>query len=144
MPYELFCVTYNIEVNRGYGVKNLHRFLNLAVIPSYLGIYLEDRHTGIGYQWVFVKCKRNGSFSAWYPKKVQEIPMSQPYFCPENPPAFSQQWFNHPILSVALFRDQVRLRNRESSGKINEFMLCYILLRKSVLTFTFTLSLLML
>ncbi len=33
----------------GYGVKNLHGFLYLAVINFYLAIYLEDGHTNIGY-----------------------------------------------------------------------------------------------
>ena len=35
----------------GYGVKNLHRFLNLAVINFYLAIYLEDGHFNTVYTW---------------------------------------------------------------------------------------------
>ena len=40
--HQLFHATYNIEMNRRYGVKNLHRFLNLAMIDFYLAISLED------------------------------------------------------------------------------------------------------
>ena len=47
---ELFYASYNIEITRGYGVKNVHRFLNLTVTIFYLAIYLEDRHTSIGYK----------------------------------------------------------------------------------------------
>ena len=38
---ELFYASYNIEImTRAYGVNNLHRFLNFAVINFYLAIYL--------------------------------------------------------------------------------------------------------
>ena len=51
-------------MNRRYGVKNLHRFLNPAVIEFYLAIYPEDRHTSIILKWDSDWCKRNGSVSA--------------------------------------------------------------------------------
>ena len=35
---ELFYASYNIEMTRGYGVKNLHRFLSLEVSNFYLAI----------------------------------------------------------------------------------------------------------
>ncbi len=37
-----------------YVVKNLYLLLNLAVINFYLAIYLEERHTSVGYEWDFV------------------------------------------------------------------------------------------
>ena len=59
---QLFQATYNIEMNRRYGFKNLHRFLNLAVIDFYLAIYIKDRDASICPKWASVWCKRNGSF----------------------------------------------------------------------------------
>ena len=47
---ESFYASYNIEITRGYGVKNLHCSLNLTVTNFYLAIYLEKRHTSIGYE----------------------------------------------------------------------------------------------
>ena len=51
---ELFYTSYNIEMTRGYGVKILHHFLNLAVSNFYLAIYQEDRHTSVGFKWVSI------------------------------------------------------------------------------------------
>ena len=51
---ELFYASYNIEITRGYGVKNLYRFLNLTVTDFYLAIYIENRRTNIGYKWASV------------------------------------------------------------------------------------------
>ncbi len=53
MLWAILCI-YNKEMPGEYGVKKLHRLLNLALIYFYLAIYLEERHTCIGYECTFI------------------------------------------------------------------------------------------
>ncbi len=56
LHFQLFQATYNLVMNRRYGVKSPDRFLNLAVIDFYLAIYLKSSQCKIPIVIMAVWC----------------------------------------------------------------------------------------